>query len=509
MKITEIARRYNLDQKKFEDFLYRSTTIKKKSYDELYDSDVSRAVRLYKESNKDNMSITLWLCSFIFGFIIFFAGMNANFMPGVILGLVLFLIGIIWTIVIRIMNKSNLGSAFITECEKNNINGALDTVEKIERAKLIADKYKLKYTDIHQLYFEEYEKANKKRQLKQQTEEAEELDIIKQGERKEAVPYIKYLPYTGREKRIAMLTELIEKRRDEAKRERELLQYMYRQSKSYSTPDPYIAGGAASGAAGGGIIGAGAGIVTGAGAAYNRAAEAAVKSAAYQATIPALSIVMSDSHANTHMANTLEEELERTKTLLLDEKTSDDDLFSHLCVSTSDVCISRSGAFKISAIVEEQTPIFIYESVEAVIDGAIAADLYQNQRLVGTAYLVFPVDGIGNGAKIEGMNIDFKADANLPYTIKYRPYHLWAIEKVSNDSLCRRETISIKKGEEKTNATIIGEGSHKELSKNSDQMHPQKRSRYNYICQKCNREFMAKPASCPFCGADEKDIQQL
>ena len=423
--------------------------------------------------------------------------------PGIIGASISWILCLIFYITKRNRSLREGKVQFIKECERFGTGPLLQTQAEREKAKLIADSKNLKYTDIDSFYRNTWNEVHKEQNAADNAQAQNKLNNLKAQEVKEAHKINKYISYTGRGKRIAMLQDLAEQAEAESKRQRDVLQYAHRTASSYSTPDPFIVGGAASGAVGGGFVGAGAGFVSATQAALNRSAEHIQKSSAYQASMPALANMMFDSHANSARAKTLKEEAEKTNTALIDSSLTPDYLFSILEIYTDQVIISSTGSFKITAIVEKNTPLYVFGNIDAVI----CADLYQNNELKGTAYLTLPLDGIGPGAYVSGMSTDSKAETGNRYEVKYRPYHLWAIERASNDSIYRRETITIKKKEESINTNIIEKASKKELP--NDQMRSKRASRYNYICNKCKREFMAKPASCPFCGADEKDIQHL
>ena len=106
-----------------------------------------------------------------------------------------------------------------------------------------------------------------------------------------------------------------------------------------------------------------------------------------------------------------------------------EELFEKLTIELSSVKISNSGAFTIKAGVS-QKEFCAFESVHerSTIDGTLCAELYQKGDLVGSALLVFPVDGIMSKRTIEGMGLS-GAKKGVQYEVRFKPYHLWAMEK--------------------------------------------------------------------------------
>ena len=101
-----------------------------------------------------------------------------------------------------------------------------------------------------------------------------------------------------------------------------------------------------------------------------------------------------------------------------------------LSIQAAGIQISETGAFTVKAEIAKQGTIKAFDDLqtEAVIDGTISADLYQNGRKVGSALLVLPVYGIGSRTTVEGICLSGAAE-KVPYEVRFTPYHLWAMEK--------------------------------------------------------------------------------
>ena len=109
----------------------------------------------------------------------------------------------------------------------------------------------------------------------------------------------------------------------------------------------------------------------------------------------------------------------------------DKDVINYLAIDTENIQISETGAFTITAKVQlkEKYHNLKIGSSDAVVDGTIAAEMYQSGKCVGRALMVLPESGIQNwSASLKGIALG-EANAKLPYKIKYVPYHLWVMEE--------------------------------------------------------------------------------
>lgn len=202
----------------------------------------------------------------------------------------------------------------------------------------------------------------------------------------------------------------------------QVLEHDYRTN--YSTVDPYIAGGA--GYAGGGIVG---GVASAGKAFYDRAQEQAIKDAEYQTLLPGMFNMHMDALAYEEQAKDFRRLADETKVALEDTSTSSEDLMKSLNIETLSVTIYETGAIRIKSKVTHIPYIKLHDTVRAVVDGTIKAELYQEGKKVGCALLVIPVDGLyRNDIYLEGIDASASAKKKIPYEVKYSAYHLWLIE---------------------------------------------------------------------------------
>lgn len=125
---------------------------------------------------------------------------------------------------------------------------------------------------------------------------------------------------------------------------------------------------------------------------------------------------------------TIEEALESTQTKLFDIEMNQKELFEKLEIEITNLGVTISGACKLSVCIEQTKSIRLFDEVDAVVDGTISAELFQNDKLIGKALLVLPIDGTQKLCIVEGICTE-KFDQKIPVTVKYKPYHLWAMEK--------------------------------------------------------------------------------
>lgn len=89
---------------------------------------------------------------------------------------------------------------------------------------------------------------------------------------------------------------------------------------------------------------------------------------------------------------------------------------------------SKTGAITVNIRIAATKELKIYETVSAIVDGSLKAQILDGTEVVGTAYLPLPWNGSEFDATLKGVcrNPCRKAKA---YTVNVRPHHLWAMEK--------------------------------------------------------------------------------
>jgi hypothetical protein len=251
---------------------------------------------------------------------------------------------------------------------------------------------------------------------------AKELSKIRIQELEVLAGAMKYYGLRGREKRIAMLQDMHAEARKK-KKDAEFMQRYSQQTMLKKEHDWAVHGGIASG-----IAGPAAGIVT---AMQIEAKNAAIRE--YNAQMAPYAAFVSQSYSNTakgyeDMMTRYSADMEKTKIKLISEDPMQK-VYQQLTISNMAYAISETGAVVVEADFDIDSNYRIFEEVEPTIDGVVAARLMENGVHAGTAYFVFPVDGVHKKVRLASIcTKTTKSDA--AYTVEYQPVDLWAIEKL-------------------------------------------------------------------------------
>ena len=316
---------------------------------------------------------------------------------------------------------------FYNECENNKIDN-IDTEINKQRAIAIAKNLGIKYGDITEYFIACKSLIDKENKKQQDEHQKYKMKSLKEKESDFLFQSTRFAKYIGRDKRIAMLLDSrakIEEKLNKAIAHRNALYdgYKFTQTKE---KDWAIAGGIASG-----IAGPAAGIAT---AMDIQAQNAQIREQNAQnrdmyniSTMGAKAKVGDEVVAIHNELKEFDKNFEKEKIKLVSDPTKEE-VFKKLTFDKTEVSISQTGAFKVKTLVSG-CKFTIFDKLPAVVDGTIVATLYQNNIKVGDALLVLPEKGISTRArKTEGICI-CNADKNIPYEIKFAPYHLWEIEE--------------------------------------------------------------------------------
>ena len=334
----------------------------------------------------------------------------------IILCAVVTLLPIILMIWADIANKKDAKQKeFYQKCLKSNIKD-LSTPAEIEKAQLIAKQLKCSDQDLQELF------SKGKSMCKQQedTAEQERLRQIRCDEENTYKELSKYSNLFGREKRIAMLTD---KRNEwlQSSKSARLVQKALVNASIQKEHDWATHGGLAAGIAGGA-----AGVAVAMDVQRKNAAIREQNAANLKAISPAFESLGKSANDASKYADSYEEDIRETETKLVSELPANE-LFRALEIGKPTVDISETGAFTVEVEVSKPEALHIYDTVRAVIDGTLAANVYQNETYVGTALLVLPCYGLG-GSKLRGICLA-NANKDLPCRVEIEPYKLWAIEQ--------------------------------------------------------------------------------
>lgn len=310
---------------------------------------------------------------------------------------------------------------FYQDCRAANIY-EIDTEEKRQKAILLARRYGLETSNVDELYREAA-------QMVMGMEEAErqrKFEERKQEEKTKYAELTQYAEFVGRDKRLKMLTDMqleyvgkLQKLGALGGRVQSIANASMQREKDWA-----VHGGIASGIAGGA-----AGLATAMDIQAQNAQIRANNEAIGRASAMFALKVAEQKSSYERIIERYEKDIQEAETKLV-SGLSAEELMPMLSVKVSDVQISDTGAFTVKAEIAKQGTIKAFEDLqsEAVIDGTISADFYQNGSKVGSALLVLPTYGIGSPATVEGICLSGAVE-NVPYKVRFTPYHLWAMER--------------------------------------------------------------------------------
>ena len=322
------------------------------------------------------------------------------------------------------LKQDQIQAAFYDECLNNGIV-CCKTEKELQKATLIAQKHNLLFTDISILFADAKQSKNRIEQKRIEDDIAAE----RKEEQKKYDELIKYADYSGREKRIAMLSDMQKKYTEAAKTLRDGASAVLSASQlKEKEGDWAVMGGIASA-----IAGPSAGIAA--------ALDAQAKTAHENAQIreqnrvncevfaPVISTSYEGAAQNERIAKSYTASLDAAKTKLV-ANDSTEQCFSRLIFDETTIDVSRTGTCTVITSVCAN-PFKIFDDVPAVIDGTIIAQIYEKNTLIGTAKMVFPIYGISgkkNKVKLTGMAL-FCGSSGTSYRVEFAPEKLWAMEQ--------------------------------------------------------------------------------
>ena len=320
-------------------------------------------------------------------------------------------------------SQKQLKIQFYKDCEQHGIKEKMDSYSE-QKAELIALRLGCVFDDIKQYYKEAKALTLEEEQTRIKNEKEQQFAKLKAEEKETEKQLTEFADYQGRDKRIAMLEDRMQRHLDAAKGKQQLADATFRATQQREM-NWGIAGGIASGLAGGA-----AGIAA--------AMDVKEKNEQIRAQNKSNLETLEPFYLNTILsASASEKAAERLQSRIDDAEIKvvadipDKNVINYLAIDTENIQISETGAFTITAKVQlkEKYHNLKIGSSDAVVDGTIAAEMYQSGKCVGRALMVLPESGIQNwSASLKGIALG-EADAKLPYKIKYVPYHLWVMEE--------------------------------------------------------------------------------
>ena len=304
---------------------------------------------------------------------------------------------------------------FFVECTLQDINFNIE--KDSERAKLIADKFSLSYTGgIKELYdtaWKAHIKITEKHiELKRKTEKYRYDELNK------------YSKYTGKEKRLSMLTDMLDKLKTADNSARQLMWLTAASAHTMKERNSATRGGIANG-----LGGPAAGISTYLETEkenqqireYNKANQKAVSQWSYDTFDPLLM-------ENAGNKIKLEEQISTLKSMLKCEDKNNS-FINSINFKKTHVEVSCTGNFIITSNAQLDKNFRIYDDLPACIDGVINANIYCDDSLIASTIITLPLMGIGyKETPIVGICINPIGEMNKKYTVKFESKNICAIE---------------------------------------------------------------------------------
>lgn len=290
--------------------------------------------------------------------------------------------------------------------------------KNIQRAQLLAEKYKLAYPNgIEELY----QQGRKEHEAVTQRFVLNRLEKKRAEERQEFERLNKYSELTGKAKRIAMLSDRAAELREKANSQDRYADMLMR-SGQQKERDWATWGGVANG-----IAGFGAGVSTAVDIQMQNMQIRAENEQRRQAALPGYMFMTSSAQGNRKNADEIGKEIEAVKLKLISDEPADE-LMKRITFSNTDVLVSETGAAMVCTSATLDPEFRIFDDVPAVVDGTIIAKIYDGDEICGTARMVLPLYGVGQDIPLNGICIDC-CKAGKSYTAKFTANNLWAMEK--------------------------------------------------------------------------------
>ena len=306
---------------------------------------------------------------------------------------------------------------FFVECVLAEANDFTKPKNK-QRAQLLADKYHLSYPNGIEKLYQEGLNAHK---IVTQRLVTDDLDEKRAEEQKEFARLTKYANLSGKDKRIAMLSDRAKELRDKAKSQEQYASMLMR-SGQQKERDWATWGGIADG-----IAGFGAGVSTAIDIQMQNMQIRAENEKRRQAALPGYMFMTDSAQGNRDNANAIMKEIEDFKLKLISDDTTSD-LFREISFSNTDVIVSETGAAMVCTLASLNSSFRIFDDVKAIVDGTIVANIYDGNKLCGTADLVLPVYGLGENIPLTGICLR-GFESGKEYSVKFSAANLCAIEK--------------------------------------------------------------------------------
>ena len=253
---------------------------------------------------------------------------------------------------------------------------------------------------------------------KKEQEDAQELEKCRNEDYAERDRREKYARYEGIEKRRAFLENALAQTKEAIKENARDASYYTALGKGV---DPAIAGGIASA-----IGGAGAGIYAAAKTSIDNAKNAESVSAIKTAGIAK---AYTNRKYYEKQEALLRKQLDELKYKPVSKHTAQE-CFEKLDFKDTKITVTKAGSCVVEATVSLGS-FFAFEGMPSIIDGSVFGHVYDGDRQIGTATLVFGPKGLAANCTqhIKGIAL-FCGVQDGKYRVEFAPNKLWAMEKL-------------------------------------------------------------------------------
>ena len=246
------------------------------------------------------------------------------------------------------------------------------------------------------------------------------INVRRIAELNELAECMKYYGYSGIEKRKAMLKDLAAEAKKEAS-DAEMRGQMVSRTMLQKEHDWATHGGIASG-----IAGPAAGVATALDIQAKNAAirEQNAKMMPYVAYVT--SAYANDAQGYRAQYEKYTQDLKATNTKLV-SSDSKEKVMENLCIEDAKYEVTSTGAVRVSATFSMNPEYRIFDSMKPTIDGCVAARLMKGKTCVGSAYFVFPVEGMIGKRSLSAICTK-TTDPKAKYELKFEADNLWSME---------------------------------------------------------------------------------
>ena len=318
---------------------------------------------------------------------------------------------------IKPINSSEL--RFYQACVNAGINN-IDSESGFAKAELIAQQTNLK-GDVRQSFIRGEQDAQLNRSAAERKEQDAALRDTRIKEYELLRQTLTYYGLHGTEKRKAML-EALRKQSISDARNADMAKRFVINSTQQKEVDWAVIGGAASG-----IGGFGAGLAAAMDAQAKNAEIRAQNARNMPLTMAGVAYYNGQAATAAERTASINAQLQALTTKLVGKDTTET-VFAQLHISDPTCATTETGAVVVEATFSMDPAYRIYGDITPVLDGCVAARILQNGEHVGSAYFVFPLDGIAGETRLQA--ICTKTTNTLAqYSIRFEAVDLWAMEK--------------------------------------------------------------------------------